>query len=69
MNEELEERFHRAAYLMKFGPKIEIDNRVKLLFYSYYKQVRKGFHGKSCIHAVGRRRGPLLGRSLKRIRC
>ncbi len=41
MSDAIEERFRKAVYLMKYGPRLNMDNSVKLLFYSYYKQVGK----------------------------
>eukprot|EP00884_Botryococcus_braunii_P018048 jgi/Botrbrau1/4927/Bobra.0122s0009.1 len=42
MTETLEERFRKAVYLMKYGPRLDFDDSVKLLFYSYYKQATIG---------------------------
>jgi hypothetical protein len=43
MPETLEQRFRKAVWLMSNAPRLDIDNSVKLLFYSYFKQVRHFF--------------------------
>ena len=35
----LEERFEKAVWLIRNGPKRDTDNNTKLKFYSFYKQV------------------------------
>lgn len=40
MAESLEARFKKAEWLIRNGPPAGTDNSTKLLFYSYYKQVR-----------------------------
>ena len=36
----LEERFEKAVWLIRNGPKRDSDNDTKLKFYSFYKQAR-----------------------------
>ena len=35
-----EERFEKAVWLIRNGPKQDSDNATKLKFYSFYKQAR-----------------------------
>lgn len=44
--ESLEERFKKAVWLIRNGPKMDSTNEQKLTFYSYFKQV--GRQGRSC---------------------
>jgi hypothetical protein len=38
MAESLEERFKKAVWLIRNGPKMDSSNEQKLTFYSYFKQ-------------------------------
>ena len=38
-SESLEERFKKAVWIIRNGPKMESTNEQKLTFYSYFKQV------------------------------
>lgn len=38
--EQLKQRFAKAVWFVTNAPSVITDNGVKLLFYSYYKQVR-----------------------------
>lgn len=51
--ESLEERFKKAVWLIRNGPKMDSTNEQKLTFYSYFKQV--GRHDSFCflIRKVG----------------
>lgn len=49
-SETLEERFKKAVWLIRNGPKMDSTNEQKLTFYSYFKQV--GRQGLPFIHAV-----------------
>ena len=40
MSESIEERFKRAVWLIRNGPKMDSSNEQKLTFYSYFKQAR-----------------------------
>ena len=41
MAETIEERFKKAVWLIRNGPAEKSSNETKLLFYSYFKQVKK----------------------------
>ena len=45
-DESIEDRFKKAVWLIRNGPKMDSTNEQKLTFYSYFKQV--GRHGRSC---------------------
>ena len=40
-SESLEDRFKRAVWIIRNGPKMESSNEQKLTFYSYFKQVEQ----------------------------
>lgn len=41
MAETIEARFKKAVWLIRNGPAEKSSNETKLLFYSYFKQVKK----------------------------
>ena len=43
-SESLEDRFKKAVWIIRNGPKMESSNEQKLTFYSYFKQV-----GQRCL--------------------
>lgn len=49
-DESIEDRFKKAVWLIRNGPKMESTNEQKLTFYSYFKQV--GRHARSCPLAI-----------------
>ena len=54
-SESLEDRFKKAVWIIRNGPKMESSNEQKLTFYSYFKQV-----GQRCLLEVtqGARQSP-----------
>ncbi len=47
-SESLEDRFKKAVWLIRTGPKMDSTNEQKLTFYSYFKQVGRHAHLKAC---------------------
>ena len=47
-SESLEDRFKKAVWLIRTGPKMESTNEQKLTFYSYFKQVGRHAYLKAC---------------------
>ncbi len=48
-DESIEDRFKKAVWLIRNGPKMDSTNEQKLTFYSYFKQV--GSRSRSCLLA------------------
>ena len=45
MSETTEQKFKKAVWLIRNGPKRDSSNEIKLNFYKYFKQVYTAFNG------------------------